>query len=164
MVQQSPARLFVQTAIDNGIDFFTGVPCSYLKAVFEDVAAKQLRYWPAPREDSACSTAVGAYLGGARPLVAMQNSGFGQSINAICSLVIPYRIPLVILVSWRGEPGKDAPEHDIMGDAFPKLLEALRLEWVSIRDYGARCAVEHACHAAYQTERPTVIVAQKGDF
>jgi phosphonopyruvate decarboxylase len=53
----------------------------------------------------------GAYLGGKRPLVVMQNSGLGVSLNALGSLHILYELPVLLLVTWRGYQGKDAPEQ-----------------------------------------------------
>lgn len=154
----------MDSAVESGVDFFSGVPCSYLANVFSEITSRELRYWPATREDSSCAIATGAFLAGARPLVAMQNSGFGNSINALCSLVIPYRIPLILLVSWRGEPELDSPEHDVMGRAFPSLIEALGLRWAAIRDEGPAESVKSAVNLARKENLPFVLIARKGDL
>ena len=64
-----------------------------------------------------------------RPVVMMQNSGLGVSVNALTSLAILYRIPLLMLIGWRGHDGKDAPEHRIMGASMLRILDALDLPY-----------------------------------
>ena len=72
------------------------------------------------REDAALGVAAGAYLGGRLPMVLMQNSGLGVSVNALGSLHILYEMPVLLLVTWRGYEGKDAPEHLVMGEVLPR--------------------------------------------
>ena len=109
----------------HGFNFYTGVPCTILKDIILCLSSDpDLPYIPATREDEAMGMATGAYLAGKQPVVMMQNSGLGSSINPLASLDILYRIPMLLLISWRGYQGKDAPEHLIMGEAMLKLLEA----------------------------------------
>ena len=82
---------------------------------------------PAVREDVAVGLAAGAWLAGRRPMVLMQNSGLGTSMNALVSLSLMYRLPALLLVTWRGHGGKDAPEHLLMGEISPGLLEMMRI-------------------------------------
>jgi phosphonopyruvate decarboxylase len=108
----------------HGFDFFTGVPCS----VIEDlVAALERRprapYVAAAREDAAIGLAAGAWLGGRRPVVLMQNSGLGTCGNALASLSLMYGLPVLLVITWRGFEGKDAPEHILTGRITPQLLE-----------------------------------------
>ena len=104
-----------------GFDFFTGVPCSLLGGIIEELGEE---YIPAVREDTALGVAAGAYLGGEKPCVLMQNSGLGYSLNVLTSLNMIYDIPLLMLVTFRGFEGKDAPEHLIMGKHCVGLVEA----------------------------------------
>jgi phosphonopyruvate decarboxylase len=71
--------------------------------------------------------AAGAWFGGRRPVVLMQNSGLGTSLNALASLSLMYGLPALLLVTWRGFGGKDAPEHILMGEISPPLLDLLRI-------------------------------------
>ena len=105
---------------DLGFDFFTGVPCSLLGGIIESLAGE---YIPAVREDTALGVAAGAYLGGRKPCVLMQNSGLGYSLNVLTSLNMIYDIPVLMLISFRGYAGKDAPEHLIMGRHCVELVE-----------------------------------------
>ncbi len=108
-----------------GYDFFTGVPDSTLKAVLKELEDNpRYFYVPSVREDNAVGMAVGAFLGGRRPIVLMQNSGLGHCLNALTSLAFLYRIPLLLLIGWRGADEDDAPEHILMGSASRTLLTA----------------------------------------
>ena len=110
----------------HGFDFFTGVPCSLIEdliAVLE--RGSRAPYVAAVREDAAVGVAAGAWFGGRRPVVLMQNSGLGTSLNALASLSLMYGLPVLLVVTWRGFGGKDAPEHILMGEISPKLLELL---------------------------------------
>ena len=107
-----------------GFNFSTGVPCSILNNIIVHLSSSSsLPYFPATNEDEAMGMATGAYLGGRKPVVLLQNSGLGFIINPLTSLDILYRIPILLVISWRGYEGKDAPEHLIMGQAMMKILE-----------------------------------------
>lgn len=108
-----------------GFDFFTGVPCSILDGIIGALGAE---YVPAVREDTALGLAAGAYLGGKKPCVLMQNSGLGYSLNVLTSLNLIYDIPVLMLVSYRGFEGKDAPEHLVMGKHCVELVETFGIE------------------------------------
>jgi phosphonopyruvate decarboxylase len=119
-------RDFAERLRAHGFDFFSGVPCSLI----EDLLAVLERdgrapYVAAVREDAAVGVAAGAWFGGRRPAVLMQNSGLGTSLNALASLSLMYGLPLLLVVTWRGYEGHDAPEHILTGQITPKLLELL---------------------------------------
>ena len=117
---------FADRLARHGFDFFTGVPCSLIEdliAVLERGA--RAPYVAAVREDAAVGVAAGAWFGGRRPVVLMQNSGLGTSLNALASLSLMYGLPALLVVTWRGFGGKDAPEHILTGEISPKLLELL---------------------------------------
>jgi phosphonopyruvate decarboxylase len=120
-------RRFLDLLEGLGYDFFTGVPCSLFEGVIRVLDDDpRYGYVSAVREDSALGIAAGAYVGGRQPVVLMQNSGLGVSVNAIVSLHQLYDIPALLVISWRGQDGQDAPEHLIMGrvmDPFLRLLD-----------------------------------------
>ncbi|MGH7323385.1 MAG: thiamine pyrophosphate-binding protein, partial [Candidatus Rokuibacteriota bacterium] len=111
-----------------GFDFFAGVPCSLIEGVIATLERHPcLPYVDAVREDIAVGLAGGAWFAGRRPAVLMQNSGLGTSLNALASFSLMYGLPTLLLVTWRGYGGRDAPEHLLMGEITPRLLEALGL-------------------------------------
>ncbi len=117
---------FVQALQTIGFDFFTGVPDSILGGIIETLLERRL-YIPAVREDEAVAMAAGAYMAGKVPAVLMQNSGLGTSLNTLISLNLLYQQPCLLLVSWRGFQGKDAPEHLVMGQTMSQLLDTVRI-------------------------------------
>lgn len=109
-------------------DFFTGVPCSLVEDVIATLEpGAEAPYVAAAREDAAVGLAAGAWLAGRRPCVLMQNSGLGTSLNALASLSLMYGLPVLLVVTWRGYEGKDAPEHILTGEITPSLLDLLRI-------------------------------------
>jgi phosphonopyruvate decarboxylase len=109
-----------------GFDFFAGVPCSLIEDLIATLAShERLPYVATPREDVAVGLAAGAWFGGRRPAVLMQNSGLGTSLNALASLSLMYGLPALLIVTWRGHGGHDAPEHLLMGEISPRLLALL---------------------------------------
>ncbi|MBD9598131.1 phosphonopyruvate decarboxylase [Ensifer sp. ENS05] len=110
-----------------GYDFATGVPCSSLSPlqnVF--VMGERVEYIAATNEGQAIAIAAGARIAGRKSVVLMQNSGLGNAINPITSLLAIFEIPLLLIVSWRGRPGwPDEPQHEVMGRITPNLLQVL---------------------------------------
>lgn len=122
-----PAADFVAAAQAAGFDFYTGVPCSLLTSLINEVSASpSLRYVGATSEGEACGIAAGAWLAGRTPVVILQNSGLGNTVNPVTSLNHPFRIPSLMLVTWRGEPGiHDEPQHVVMGEVLHALLDTM---------------------------------------
>ncbi len=119
---------FLEALEANGYEFYSGVPCSLLKGVIRRFDEEpKWGYVSAVREDSALGMAAGAYMSGKKPVVFMQNSGLGVSMNAIVSLDVIYEIPTLIVVSWRGKDGQDAPEHLIMGEIMTDYFDGITL-------------------------------------
>lgn len=116
--------------IDAGFGPFFGVPCSFLAPLVtwcERNAPES--YVAANNEGEAVAMATGGYLAGRRPVVMIQNSGLGNTVNPFTSLCYPMRIPLLLLVTWRGEPGRpDEPQHRLMGSVTPPMLELMEID------------------------------------
>lgn len=112
-------------------DFYTGVPDSQLKELCNYLIAQfginPQHHVIAANEGNCTALAAGYYLATGRvPVVYMQNSGEGNIINPVASLLNDkvYAIPVIFIVGWRGEPGiKDEPQHIYQGEVTVKLLE-----------------------------------------
>jgi sulfopyruvate decarboxylase alpha subunit len=157
------AARFVDRLLAGGVDFFTGVPCSLVGSVIAELERRDL-YRGDTREDAALGVAAGAYLGGRLPLVVMQNSGLGVSLNALGSLHILYRIPALLLVTWRGYEGRDAPEHLVMGDVLPRLLDLFGIPHRAPTIASADADVDWAVHLLRETRKPVALVVRPGLF
>jgi sulfopyruvate decarboxylase subunit alpha len=79
----------------------------------------------ATREEEAFGVAAGLYLGGVRPTVMLQSSGLGNSVNALASLLVPYQIPALIVVSLRGDAGEWNAAQAPMGRAVRPICDAI---------------------------------------
>jgi len=154
------AHEFVRLLMEAGFDFFTGVPCSLMKGLFTLLA--EHGYVQAAREDAAVGMATGAYLGGKQPVVLMQNSGLGQSLDALSSLALLYRIPCLLLIGWRGYGGKDAPEHLLTGQITPTLLETLRIPYQILEEETIPQAIRWAADRMKQDRTPVALLLRKG--
>jgi sulfopyruvate decarboxylase subunit alpha len=86
----------------------------------------------ATREEEAFGIAAGLSLGGKRPTVMLQSSGLGNSLNALTSLLIPYRIPVLLVVSMRGDLGEWNAAQVPMGRAVRSILEAIEIPHVTV--------------------------------
>jgi sulfopyruvate decarboxylase subunit alpha len=86
----------------------------------------------ATREEEAFGIAAGLYLGGRRPTVMLQSSGLGNSLNAITSLVLPYQIPMLVVVSMRGDAGEWNAAQVPMGRAVRSILDAIGMPHTTV--------------------------------
>ena len=105
-------------------------PLSHVLAVLAD-DYPDVESTIATREEEAFGIAAGLYLGGARPTVMLQSSGLGNSINALSSLVVPYQIPMLVVISMRGDAGDWNAAQVPMGRAVSSILDALAISHAS---------------------------------
>ena len=158
----SRAPEFLAALREAGFDFFCGVPCSLLKGLVS-LLEQDAGYVSATREDSALGMAAGAFFGGKRPLVLMQNSGLGVSVNALASLHTLYEIPVLLLISWRGEDRSDAPEHWMMGEIMLPVLDAMKIPHRTLDKGEAMAApVAWAKEQLDATKKPVALIVPGG--
>lgn len=159
------SQIFYNRLKEEGFNFYTGVPCSLLAGIFSILENQdEFPYLASVREDAAVGLCSGAYMGGKLPVLLMQNSGLGYSLNAFTSLNLIYKIPILVVMSWRGCGGKDAPEHIIMGDINEKLLESSGMQY-SVLDQGNLDEVFFkARKTIVKEELPFTILVKKGFF
>lgn len=167
------AASFVRALAAEGVDFFTGVPDSLLKAFSAHLSREvpASRHWIAANEGNAVALAAGHFLASGRPaLVYMQNSGEGNAVNPLCSLADEdvYGIPMVLLVGWRGEPGgkPDEPQHAKQGKVTCTLLETLSIphEILPAEEDAAAETVRAMVRKAKELSRPVALVVRAGTF
>lgn len=127
----------VETLVNTiGADFYTGVPDSQLKALcnylMNEYSIDPMHHVIAANEGNCTALAAGYHLAtGKVPVVYMQNSGEGNIINPVASLLNDkvYAIPMIFIVGWRGEPGiHDEPQHIYQGKITLKLLEDMDIK------------------------------------
>lgn len=159
------SRDFIERLRGEGFNFFTGVPCSLLAGLFATLENQsEVPFIPAVREDSGVGLCAGAYMAGKLPVLMMQNSGLGNSLNAFTSLSLIYKLPVLVIMSWRGFGGKDAPEHVIMGEINEKLLRTAGLEYAILTEKNIQEVLAAAIGKIKTEELPFTLLVKKGLF
>lgn len=166
------SKYFIETLKSNQIDFFTGVPDSLLKNICAYIADHSTdgNNIIAANEGAAIALAAGYYLAtGNIPVVYMQNSGIGNAVNPLMSLIDRdvYNIPLLLLIGWRGEPGvKDEPQHIKQGKVTIPMLDAMNIKNVilSQEETFFEKQLQAALSYIYETNEPFAFVIQKNTF
>jgi len=164
------ASRFLNVLEELGSSFITGVPDSLLGPFIDEVMDRHGisdKHIVAANEGAAVGIAAGHYLATSHPAVVyMQNSGIGNAINPICSLLHEkvYSIPVIFVVGWRGEPGtKDEPQHVFQGEATLPMLECLEIPYavISGETDDLSCTVE-AFAQHIKAGRSVAFVIRKG--
>ena len=165
-------KFFVETLQTYSMDFFTGVPDSLLKnmcAYITDHIESQNNII-AVNEGTALGLAAGYYIAtGCIPIVYMQNSGIGNTVNPLLSLTdkVVYNIPVLLLIGWRGEPGiKDEPQHIKQGMITIPLLDTLGIKnQILNKDPNmAKSQINDAIEYMRMTKEAFAFVIQKDTF
>ena len=131
------ASVLLNACMDVGIDFFTGVPDSLLKGLCNELFAVYgvdgYNHIVAHNEGGALALCAGHFLATGKPgLCYMQNSGLGNTVNPLASLMDPevYAIPSLLVIGWRGEPGvKDEPQHVKQGAVTLGQLDLMNIPY-----------------------------------
>jgi len=156
-------REFCELLKNSGFDFFSGVPCSLLGPIIEHLSrSKDFQYVPATREDEALGIAVGAFMGGKKSVVLMQNSGLGNSIDALTSLVLLYKFPILLIISWRGFEENDFIEHSLMGKYMQDFLKTMKIPTIILSKNDLAKQIAKADQMMKKTETPVALVLKKG--
>jgi phosphonopyruvate decarboxylase len=157
---------FINDALRRGHSFYAGVPCSFLTPfINRAIGDKRLSYVAAASEGEAVGIGAGAWLAGRKPVVLLQNSGLGNAVNPLTSLNFPFRIPLLLIASWRGQPGlADEPQHELMGQITHDLLALMRIPHRAFPKAAQEIApaLDAAEQAMAQTGLPFGLVMEKG--
>ena len=112
------------------IDFIVSLPCVNLGKLLEIIEKdEEIIHIPVTREEEGIGICAGAFLGGKKTAILMQNSGLGNCVNALTSLYQLYSLPLVMIMSHRGTEGEPIVGQIPMGTATPKILEAMDLKY-----------------------------------
>ena len=129
-------------------------PLSHVLRVLAD-RFPDVRTILATREEEAFGIAAGLYLGGRKPAVMLQSSGFGNSVNAVASLLLPYQIPALMIVSMRGDTGEWNAAQVPLGRALPHMLDALAIPTTTIDAPDAAAeTIRLAAGTAFSTRMP----------
>ncbi|MDV2480986.1 sulfopyruvate decarboxylase subunit beta [Methanoculleus sp. Wushi-C6] len=138
-----------------GVDTVASLPCDRT----QDLCAlipERFHAVDLTREEDGVGICAGLAMAGRRPVLHMQSSGLGNSLNAIMSLTVTFGLPLPILASWRGVYREAIPAQVPFNRAVPEVLAALGIPYTIIRDPGDEALIDTVVRDAYTSMRPHV--------
>jgi phosphonopyruvate decarboxylase len=166
------ARHFVEAARERGFDWYAGVPCSYLTPLINYVLQdSSLHYHSMANEGDAVALIAGVTLASdtdrlrKRGIAMMQNSGLGNAVSPLTSLTWTFRLPQLLIITWRGQPGvPDEPQHALMGPITPTLLDTMDIRWelFPTESYAIGSALDRAVAHMNATGGSYAFLMQKG--
>ena len=148
---------------EQGFGPFFGTPCGILAPLFRRLDDHS-QLVAIAREDNAVGIAAGASMAGHAPVVMMQNSGLGQSVNAIASLVVPYVVPMLLIVSMRGVPPDDTSENVVMGRITESVLDGAGIPTAWLNADGIGDQVAWARDLVVDRRTPAALLVPPGLF
>ena len=165
-------QYFYDTLKSYGIDFYTGVPDSLLKSLCAYLTqnSESTKNIIAANEGGAIGLAAGHYLATKEiPVVYMQNSGIGNAVNPLLSLADEdvYRIPILLIVGWRGEPNiHDEPQHVKQGKITIPLFDTMGIknEILATEEQDINAQIKRAVHYMQEKQTPYALIIKKGTF
>lgn len=163
---------FIDWLADEGITSYAGVPDSLLKSLSLTIDSNpNVRHHViAANEGAAVGFAIGVYLESSKPAaVYLQNSGLGNAVNPLTALAHRdvYGTPMVLIIGWRGEPGKpDEAQHQVKGKITRALLEIVGVPFVILdrNEEKARVQVRGLIKSIQNSPGPVAIVVPTGTF
>ena len=144
-----------------GIDFACALPCVSIKGLIESVESSFPTY-RITREEEGVGICAGAHLAGRRPMMLIQNSGLGNMVNALKSLVELYEIPLLLIMSHRGQDNEWIDGQRPMGEAAEPVLEALGIEFFHAAELGIGEAIGRGASSARERGRASAVLVRPG--
>jgi len=142
-----------------GINLATSVPCVNLQELLTLVENdEEIIHVPVTREEEGVGICAGAWMAGRRPALLMQNSGLGNSINALASLDMLYGIPLLMIISHRGGKGEPIIGQVPMGQLTVPLLDAMDVIHFSPNPKEGEETVASAWQEAAERRRPVAVL------
>ena len=145
---------------ENDVRVVVHVPDQVLSDLIRLFEADQaVRVFAPAKEEEGIGIVCGAYLGGSRGAILMQNSGAGNIVNALASLAVPYQIPFLLLISQRGELNEFNPSQVGIAGAVRPLLDGLGIaHFTPVHLEEVQPTIDGAARLAFGTERPVAII------
>jgi len=144
----------------NGICSISFVPDTVIGRILKEAEKDPyFHFTTLAREEEGIGIITGEYLGGRYGALMMQGAGLGNCVNALASLAIPYQIPLLMLISQRGELGEFNACHVVMGKALRRILEALGIQHYTVnRADDLETILGGAIKTACTVEQPVAVI------
>lgn len=149
----------VESLVRNKVDFVTTVPCKQLAEVIEGVESNpEILHVPSNKEDEGMGLCAGAYMGGKRPCIIMQNTAIGVTVNTLATLIQYYQMPLPMLISYRGEIGERVACQVEMAVHTKSLLEQLKIQTYHFHEPEDIKDLDSILNHTFMSRKPTAIL------
>ena len=153
----------VKDFIKNKIEFVTTVPCKQLAGVIDEIeASKDIYHIPSNKEDEGMGLCAGAYMGGKRSAIIMQNTAIGVTINTLVTLIQYYNIPLPMLISYRGEIGEPVACQVEMAVHTQALLNQLNIPTYHFHTQRDADKLDAILNHSFMAKKPVAILTDAG--
>ena len=155
----SISKKIVEDFVANGVEFVTTVPCKQLAGVIEELEAhKSVYHIPSNKEDEGMGLCAGAFMGGKRSAIIMQNTAIGVTINTLVTLIQYYRMPLPMLISFRGELGEPVACQVEMAVHTKSLLAQLNIPTYHFHDEADVIELDAILKHCFMCNKPVAIL------
>jgi phosphonopyruvate decarboxylase len=157
---------FAKHLKDQDMGPLMGVPCSLFKDLINFTLEKEVfEHYACSSEGESLGIAGGIALAGKYPIVYMQNDGYGNAINPLSSLQLLYDLPVLLMITWRGEPGKkDAPQHSLMGETLLQQLDIFNIPSSVLNEENYSDEIIKAATYMKEIQKPYALIVKKGLF
>lgn len=155
----SISQRVVDSLLKNKVEFVTTVPCKQLADVIELVDKdKRFLHVPSNKEDEGMGLCAGAFMGGKRACIIMQNTAIGVTINTLVTLIQYYNIPLPMLISYRGEVGEKVACQAEMAVHTKALLAQLNIPTYHFHKAADVNELDGILNHAFMAKKPVAIL------
>lgn len=155
----SISQKIADALIRNKVEFVTTVPCKQLAGVIELVDSdKRFLHVPSNKEDEGMGLCAGAFMGGKRACIIMQNTALGVTINTLVTLIQYYNIPLPMLISYRGEVGEKVACQAEMAVHTKALLAQLNIPTYHFHKQEDVEELDGILNHAFMAKKPVAIL------
>jgi sulfopyruvate decarboxylase subunit alpha len=149
----------VNDFIKNKIKFVTTVPCKQLAGVIDEIeGSKDIYHIPSNKEDEGMGLCAGAYMGGKRSAIIMQNTAIGVTINTLVTLIQYYNIPLPMLISYRGEIGEPVACQVEMAVHTKAFLDQLNIPTYHFNTKSDADELDAILNHSFMAKKPVAIL------
>lgn len=149
----------IESLVNNKVEFVTSVPCKQLAGVIEGVESNPaIMHVPSNKEDEGMGLCAGAYMGGKRTALIMQNTAIGVTINTLATLIQYYNIPLPMIISYRGEIGERVACQVEMAVHTKTLLEQMNIQTYHFHQPDDVDEIDIILQHTFMSKKPTAIL------
>ncbi len=140
-----------------GVGLVCSLPCDRVKSL-HGLISQEFLHIPLTREEEGVGISAGAALTGIKPAMLIQSSGLGNMINALASLTMFYKLPLLLLISWRGVYKEGIEAQKPMGELAPRLLRTLEIPFEEVKEPGEISKIETVAKKAFKNDETAAVL------